>query len=346
VRKAGVILVLVTLGLLGSAAAGGATKGGLKLARHDGGFFSIKKPVGWKVYTAGRGSTFSFLIRDPSAALRQVFFFGEVGPVYMSAEQKQIDQQYVSMGGYPVAWLDMPVVNPLTPANFLEQFHVIARSQVAKSFMPQCPTLEKLQVVSSKSLASPLQGGRTELIRAVFTQNDKLGQGLFMATVAPVIPFMGSPGGGTGYGFLVVGISAPKAEFPKVEASLIECLESFQLSESYVRQCMAEQAETWRGVLKAGKTLSETSDMIMRGWENRNKTDDIIAEKRSDAILGKERLYDPDTGQVYEFENGFYDKYKLEPGKWNLSDLTPLPDNKYDLWMKAPLDGKQHMRLE
>ncbi len=109
---------------------------------------------------------------------------------------------------------------------------------------------------------------------------------------------------------------------------------------------MAEQAETWTGVLKAGKTLGETSDIIMQAWENRNKTDDIIAEKRSDAILGKERLYDPDTGQVYEFENGFYDKYKLEPGKWNLSGLVPLPSKNYDLWMKAPLDGKQHVHLE
>ena len=340
------MLALVTLGLLVCAAASGATKGSLKLAKHDGGYFSIKKPVGWKVYTAGRGSTFSFLIRDPSAALRQIFLFGEVGPVYMSAEQKQIDQQYVSMGGFPVAWLDMPVVNPLTPANFLEQFHVIARSQVAKSFMPQCPTLEKLQVVSSKSLASPLQGGKTELIRAVFTQNDKLGQGLFTVTVAPMIPFMGSPGGGIGYGFLVVGISAPKAEFPKVEASLIECLESFQLSESYVRKCMAEQEAAWRGVFKAGKTLSESSDMIMEGWQNRNRTDDIIAEKRSDAILGKERLYDPNTGEVYEFENGFHDKYRLDPGKWNLADLKPLPGDNYDLWTKPPLDGDQHVHLE
>jgi hypothetical protein len=30
----------------------------------------------------------------------------------------------------------------------------------------------------------------------------------------------------------------------------------------------------------------------MDGWEKRNKVDDITAEKRSDAIMSNERLYD------------------------------------------------------
>ena len=336
--------IFIMISLLVSVEFSYAAKGSLKLEKYDAGFFSINKPVGWKVYTAGRGSTFSFLIRDPSAALRQVFFFGEVGPVYMSLAQKQLDLQYVSMGGYPSPWMEMPVVDPLTPGNFLMQFQAIAGTQMAKSFMPQCPTLGNLQVVSTKPVSSPISGGKTELIRAVFTQNEKLGQGLFTVTVAPLLPFSGSPGGGIGCGFVLVGISAPKAEFPKIEGDLVNCIGSLHISESYVRECIAEQEEAWKGVLKAGKTLSGTSDIIMKGWESRNKTDDIIAEKRSDAILGRERLYDSSTGQVYEFENGFYDKYKLEPDKWNLSDLKPLPNDGYDLWMKSQLDGSQHVR--
>ena len=41
-----------------------------------------------------------------------------------------------------------------------------------------------------------------------------------------------------------------------------------------------------------------------------------MAEKRSDAMLGKERLYDPGTGEVYEFQNGFYDQYRLNPQEY------------------------------
>jgi len=72
--------------------------------------------------------------------------------------------------------------------------------------------------------------------------------------------------------------------------------------------------------------------------------DDIIAEKTSDAILGRERLYDPNTGEVYEFENGFYDKYQLDQDKYEMNDLRLLQEDNHELWMKAPLDGYKHIR--
>ncbi len=93
------------------------------LEEYDGGFFTIKKPKGWNIYTAGEGSTFAFLITDPSEPLRQIFYFTSVGPVYMSSEQKKLDYMYMQMGGYPISWYDMPVVDPLTPENFFMNFN-------------------------------------------------------------------------------------------------------------------------------------------------------------------------------------------------------------------------------
>ncbi len=317
----------------------------LKLEKFDGGFFSIYKPKGWKIITAGMCANFSFLVRNPAEPLCQIFYFGEVGPVYMSAQQKELDRQYMSMGGYPITWIEMPVVNPLTPSNFLTQFHLIARTQVAQRFMPQCPRLENLQIVSVIPQQCLISGGNTELIRALFTEGDKnLGEGLFLVTVAPVLPFTGSPGGGIAYGFSVTGITAPKKEFPEIKDVLLKSVESFTLSQHYVNNCLQQQASTYAGILKAGKSLDEISDIIMKGWENRNKVDDIIAEKKSDTILGKERLYDPDTGEVYEFENGFYDTYKLNRNRYEMNNLQPLPENDYELWMKATLDGYKYLR--
>ena len=316
----------------------------LNLERFDGGFFSIDKPREWKVITAGSCGNFAFLIRDPSETLRQIFHFGEVGPVYMSMQQKQIDSQYMRMGGYPIAWVEMPVVNPLTPDNFLAQFHLIARTQVARSFMPQGPRLENLQIISAVPQQSRISGGSTKLIRALFTEGGNLGEGLFLVTVAPLMPFTGGPGGGNAYGFLITGITAPKREFRNIENILAKSVKSFTVRQSYVNNCLRQQASTYAEIRKAGKTLSETSDIIMQGWKNRNKTDDIIAERRSDAILGKERQHNPDTGEVYEFENGFYDKYKLNQNRYEMNNLQTLPKSNYDLWMKAPLDGHQHLR--
>jgi len=340
----GILFGMLILGAIFCADGGERQEAVLKLESFDGGFFSIDKPNGWNVITAGACASFAFLIRDPSEPLRQIFYFGEVGPVYLSAQQKQIDYQYMNMGGYPCNWIEMPVVNPLTPGNFLNQFHLIARTQIAQSFMPQCPRLENLQVISEVSQPSPISGGSTQLVRALFTQGRDLGEGLFLVTVAPVLPFTGGPGGGLGYGFSITGITAPKREFRNIENTLVKSIESFNVSQSYVNNCLAQQASTYAGILKAGKTLSETSDIIMQGWENRNKTDDILSEKYSDATLGRERLYDPNNGEVYEFENGFYDKYRLEQSKYEMSNLQPLPDDNHDLWTKPPLDGYKHLR--
>lgn len=316
----------------------------LKTEKFEGGFFSIVKPKGWKIITAGTCGSFSFLIRDPSKSLRQIFYFGEVGPVYLNSRQKQIDQQYMNMGGYPVGWIDMPVVNPLTPGEFLSNFHIIAKSQAARQFMPGCPRLENIKVVSRKSEPCPIPGGSTELLRALFIKNGELGEGLFLITVAPMLPFTGNPGGGIGYGFLVTGITTPKKEFKDLEKSLVNSVKSFWVSQNYVNNCLRQQASTYAGILKAGKTLNETSDIIMKGWEARNKTEDILSEKWSDAILGKERLYDPASGNVYECENGFYDKYNSNRDKYNMNKLELLTKDDYNLWTKIPIDGNKNIR--
>ena len=338
-----IVLGTFTLGAAFSNSAEAKGKVNLKLEEFDGGFFSIEKPKGWEVVTAGACADFAFLMYDPGEPLRQIFYFGQVGPVYMSEQQKQIDYQYMKMGGYPILWFEMPVVNPLTPTNFLSQFHLIAQTEIAQTFMPQCPRLENFQVISALPQQNPIGAGETELVRALFIKEGKLGEGLFLITVAPFLPFIGQPSGGIAYGFLMVGISAPKGEFSSIESTLVKSVKSFTISGSYVNNCLRQQASTYEGILKAGKTLSESSDIIMKGWENRNKVDDILSEKRSDTILEKERLYNPETGEVYEFENGFYDEYDVDRNKYEMNNLQPLPNDDYELWMEVPLDGYRHL---
>ncbi len=214
----------------------------------------------------------------------------------------------------------------------------------ARRTTPQGPRLDALTVISRKRRHSPIPGGTTALIRALFRQNKTVVEGLFTATVAPVLPFNGNPGSGIAYGFLVTGITAPHSEFTELQEIMTRSVASFTINRNYVNQCLSRQAAAYAGIMKAGKTLRETSDMIMEGWKNRKKTHDIIAEKRSDGILGKERLYNPDTGEVYEFENGFYDSYDLNRQRYEMNNLVPLPDRDHDLWMKAPRDGPRNLR--
>jgi hypothetical protein len=319
----------------------------LKLEEYNGGFFSIKKPVGWDILTAGSCSVFAFYIKARQDNLNQIFYFGTVGPVYMSQQQKQIDSQYARAGGYAMPWQEMPVVYPLTPENFLQKWYAITNTNVARQFMNPVPQLKNIHILSSHQVSVGMGGyTKTKLIRAVFEKNNRVGEGLFLVTVAPYIPYTGGPGGGNAYGLMITGITASKRDFKFMEKTLVQSVRSFNISQQYVSNCFQMQQQVYRGIMRAGQTLRETSDIIMEGWERRNKTYDILAEKRSDVILGKERLYDPDTETVYEFDYGFYDDYKYNKNAYNKTNLIPLPDKDYNLWNTAPLNGYEHVKRE
>ena len=335
-------MIASLVALIGVSLAFGQTK--LALEKYDGGFFSMQIPRGWQIATAGSCSNFAFVVRDPQQPLRQVFFFGEVGPVYLAEEQRQFDMQYMQMGGYPILHIEMPAVAPLTPDNFMRQWHRIAATNAAQSFMPVRPMLGEMEVISVMPLPSLLQGASTALVRGLYQDGGNVAEGLFYLTVAPMPGYTGGPGGNIGHALLVTGITASQREFAALESQLVKCAESFTLSPAYIQQCLQQQERAWAGVREAGKTLSETSDILMESWENRNRSDDVISQKRSDAMLGRERLYNPDTGEVYEFDNGFYDKYNLDRGKFEMNNLQLLEGNDYNLWTTPPQDGPRNIR--
>ena len=189
----------------------------LPFERYDAGFFAVDKPRGWTVTTAGGCGTFAFLIRDPQNALRQIFYFGTVGPIYLSQQQKDLDAWYVAHGGYPHTWLDAPVVDPLTPENFLAHWPDIADMAAAAAFMPAFPHLEDLALIATASQSAMLPGGSTGNARGLFAQADAVGEGMFLATVKVFAPYTGNPGQGTGYGHFICGVTAPEGEFAGVE---------------------------------------------------------------------------------------------------------------------------------
>jgi len=316
---------------------------GLTTKRFNGGFFTIEQPAGWELVTAGSCSDFSFFLYDSDQPLRQVFYFGQAGPVYTNAYQREIDRTYTAMGGYATPWLDMPIVDPLTPGNFLLQFPLVLASEIGRAFMPNGPGMDQIQIVSTETVPSPVPGGECALVRAVFLRDGSLGEGLFCLTVAPLLPFSGSPGGSIASGFLISGVAAEKAAFPGLVDDLTRCAESFTLDEGYVADCIARQEQTYQGILQAGRTLSEASDIIMGGWEDRSQIHDVLSEKWSDTIIGVERLYDPDTGTVYRFDLGFREEYEAGRERFRLQNLEPLPEDNYDLWMAPVLDGEQHL---
>ena len=302
-------------------------------------FFSIRKPKGWDIHIGGVCTTLGILIRDPAVPLRQIFYFGLIGRVYLKEQQRQLDLNYVHSGGYPISWLDAPAVDPLTTENFFVHWPGIAAMKAATDFMPQFPKLTGFTMVSNTPQSSAIPNGNSALLRGLFTENGTVGEGQFLGTVWVVMPFMGVPGAGTGYGGIILGVTAPKREFNDVEATLIASLESFTVTQGYIDWCIVRQGQLWGIVAQEGQTLRETSDMIFEGWQSRSQSSDIIAEKGSDAIRGVERVYDPSTNQVYEVPADWYTNYDAHRGEYSMNDLQLLPSDSFDLWASAPADG-------
>lgn len=315
----------------------------LPLERFDAGFFSINRPRGWDIVTAGSCTEFAFLMQDPAESRRQIFYFGSVGPIYLSQAQKDVDRAYMQAGGFNIPWSDAPVVDPLTPANYLAHWPAIAAMQAAGQFMPRFPHLTDIEVVAVRPQSALVPGATSAILRGLFSDNGQVAEGMFLVSVFVFSPYSGLPAGGTGYGYFICGATAPKSDFAGLVDREIESLNSFNVTESYISNCLALSQKKWGAVAAAGRTLSEASDIIFDGWASRSHSEDITAEKWTDSYRGVERVYDPDTGQVYECPLGWYDDYDIHRGQYDMSGLQRLPDSDWDLWMAAVLSGQNHI---
>jgi hypothetical protein len=310
-------------------------------SRFEGGFFSIDAPEGWEVHIGGHCSLFGFVLRDPSRPARQVFYFGSIGPLMLSQQQRELDLWYVQAGGYPIPYLEFPVLEPATTTNFMSLWPAIAQTQIMANFLPASPMLMDFTPTAESQIETPLAqfGGTASLFRGFFVEGNELAEGLFSVTLVPEMGNIGGPGGNTGRSVSFTGITAPKREFAALERELARIAGSLSITQDYVRQCIAESQAQWEAARGVGETLRETTEIVNSWWDARQASEDIMIEKRADGILGVERMYDPDTRQVYEFPDGFSDTYELDPGKYKLDNLQPLPADDHSLWTQAPLDG-------
>lgn len=302
---------------------------------YNAGFFSIEIPEGWEVRLAGDCSMFSFIIADPQNPIRRIFYFGQVGPFYLQEQQRQIDYNYLRIGGFPIQWINMPSINPLTTENFFRQFYLIARDPVSKNFIQGIPNLSDFQVVSAAPQTAFMPGFDSKIVRGVFRDFNTIGEGLFYGAVGIFTPFDGvNPGVGTGMGYLCAGISSYKKDFSQWESVLLRCLNSLKIDPVYIQRCMQMSDRIWNSISQINKIWDDISNMIDKSWENKKRVDDISSERFSDAISGVERLRDPDTGEVYEVGNKVYEDYLLNPQRYKKTNLEPLGNDDWDSWTK------------
>ena len=144
------------------------------------------------------------------------------------------------------------------------------------------------------------------ILRADFTQDGTAGEGMFTADVVPFAM-------GTGMGYYSVYnltvLSAEKGTFQDWQPTLNKVLSSLNYTPEFQSFAMSQSNQGAATSQSLSQSASEMSDSIMSSWENRNRSQDIMSQKQSDATLGYERIVDTETGNIYKIDNGFTDWY-------------------------------------
>lgn len=304
--------------------------------------FTLEQPANWQFHQAGECDTLTLFLQNNNDPLQQLFFFPRFGPVYMSQEQKSSDLQYESISGQSLSRRDMPVVKPMTAENFVRFMPQILQMQTIRDFFPNRPGLRVVETiaVTPQKKALDYLDTQSAIIRILFVQDNRLGEGLIALTTVPAAEFRSAPGGGIGMGFLLYGLTAPKGKLHEQLPELLKIGRSFKLSTSYEKKCKKDRAEDSPVLLGPGNSLKPVLDAMALVWEKRTPTEDMLAEKRADELQGLERLHRPATGEVYAVAKGFSAQYLTSPQSYTISDLRPLPDDP-TLWLKPVLNGTQ-----
>lgn len=289
--------------------------------------FSMTIPKGWTVTAGGTNIYHSIRVYDPTEPRNQMFVLLKADILLHSQAGKEAYQQLYNMGSTQMALFAKAAVleNPSTEGFFkiFPQYTAFV-SEVEPDYAGYVfPQFNNFTVTDRYPSTSPLKGSALgdEQLRATFTDGTgQEGEGLFAASVVDFGSTLISGGNLIGYqlqtadggyymAYNILAITAVKDSFIEWESVLAQCMKTLQYSDSFVSATNQASNEKVALAQQISQNFNAAMDGFMASWESRNKSQDIISQKQSDATLGYERVYDTDTGEIYKATNGFTDVY-------------------------------------
>ncbi len=312
----------------------------LSLIDYDGGIFTMRVPPNWYIETTGEYETFGFRLYDPAVPARQIFFYGSMSPLMKSKNARAFWKQYINNAGFPQAALysDAPVLSPATARQFFKIFNSFTSFARDYGIRHSFPTLGEFEVLESVDRRSPMASAALDeaILRANFIQDKTFCEGLFATTVVDYLQYpVNNLDAGHYKAYVTIGISASAEEFFQLESVLAESIGSFAFTQAYIDQGVRQNQWETEVALSVGRTLAAAADSYNQAWWGRQKVNDTLSQKRSDATLGYDRVYDTRTGETYKAELGFIDEYEKDPYTFDNPNLQRVPDNGYDLYNQS-----------
>ena len=306
----------------------------IEYENYDNSLISLKIPKGWKVEVAPFDYIhYSFKLYNPKDPNYMLLFGMKLEGFNKSEAARNWQRTY-----YPsVAFAKTPVINPQTTEAFYKVWNeTAAYVNTNDAKFEYLPKMNEFTVIDN--LGASAIGG--DILRANYKDdNNNLIQGLFTASVKDIGPYYVNSNMMNIFSekidvwplnvYNIILMTAPDEEFNNWQSILDKSLSTLQFSDTFVREFNKEESNILTTIQANQKVYDSISDMIMDSWEKRNNSYDIISQKRSDATLGYERVYDTETGEIYKAYNGFTDDYKGERYQSITDDMYTSPIDGY-----------------
>ena len=268
--------------------------------------FSMNIPEGWSVKSSAMytGMFHAIHVFDPENPVNQMFFMLKMEPLFSDENSRAMMALSSDLFG------KYPILTNVSTQGVFEIFPQFADAMNATADYAdiQTPYIADFSVTESFESTQGMSSVAISpsILRADFTQDGTAGEGMFTADVVPFAM-------GTGMGYYSVYnltvLSAEKGTFQDWQPTLNKVLSSLNYTPEFQSFAMSQSNQAASTSQSLSQSASEMSDSIMSSWENRNRSQDIMSQKQSDATLGYERIVDTETGNIYKIDNGFTDWY-------------------------------------
>jgi hypothetical protein len=223
---------------------------------------------------------------------------------------------------------NMPVNGNVAPDTFLTSvLPGIGQSAYLQQYYPNLNGITNVRIGATHPLDDQTKSFFSTALNANAGSYDftftKSGVAMKGSAIIWAADFPGTPWWNAG----MFCILAPESEYAAKEQVLVRVFESQSVTPEWQQACRA-----------VSKYQADVQNQV---FEKRQESQDRIAEKWDDVILDRDRLYNPDTGEVYHVDISFPDYYKTNRENFEMQNLRELnPDE----WQQIPLDGQFYIR--
>jgi hypothetical protein len=144
----------------------------------------------------------------------------------------------------------------------------------------------------------------------------------------------------------VWGIFSTEEEIYSDALPLLKMFNSIDYSESTLNECRKVLSNSWKNANELGNSLRESGEQTrsenLQSWQERQNNNDAFIDKFSDAILDRDKVYNPDKDEVYEVDANFYQYYDIHREKFEYQNMRELTQEERLNYI--PLNGELHIK--